>query len=258
MYQKLTESNLRTLHNTEHIATSDKYNTINTAEVVAYMEKHGFKIAEYRESNFRKEERENKVRHMVRMSIDDIAGIRRDIVIFNSHDSSTSLRLNFGAYRAVCMNTLVFGDSLLPEMRIKHTMKDPFSRINEYAYSIREILEQEALIRQKMESTRFSAYDIEQFARATIAVREDDLSDILDMNDLNTLQRPEDSGKNLWLTFNRCQENLIKGNYRKLGNTTDIETGETHRIYKKAKEIKSPAELLRINKSVHELAMEYL
>ena len=258
MYQKLTESNLRTIHNTEHLATSDKYNTINTAEVVADMEKQGFKVVEYRESNFRKEEKENKVKHMVRMAIDNIAGIRRDIVIFNSHDSSTSLRLNFGAYRAICMNTLVFGDSLLPEMRIKHTMKDPFSRINEYAYSIREILEQEADIRAQMESTRFSAYDMERFAREVTAIREDESSEILDMNDLNTIQRPEDIGKNLWLTFNRCQENLIKGNYRKLGNMTDIETGETHRIYKKAKEIKSPAELLRINKSVHELALNYL
>jgi hypothetical protein len=250
--------NQATLDQTKYLATSDRYNVITTQSIIDRLQLQGFELADYNEARYRDTEKKDKVRHMVRMSIDSTSGLRRDIVIFNSYDSSTSLRLNFGAYREVCMNTLCFGDNLLPEMRIKHTHQNPFDRIDEYSDSIRATLEHEAHIRQKMENTRFSAYDIEQFARRAIDIRESDLSLILDPNDLNTVQRTEDIGKNLWFTFNRMQENLIKGDYRKLGLWTDNQTGESFEKYKKAKELKSPNELIRVNKSLHDLAMSYL
>ena len=244
------------LNNNTYLATSDRYNVIKTSDVIARFRGHGFEISDYRESNFRDPMRQNKQRHMVRMSIDSHTGLRRDVVIFNSYDSSTSLRLNFGAFRAICMNTLCFGDSLLEEMRIKHTSIDPFHRIDEYADMLQSKLEEERVLRTKMENQKLSYYDMHKLADRALSVREDNLDKILDSTELLVTRRFEDTGKNLWLTYNRIQEALIGGLYQKEGYVTDPDTQEQIKVFKKAKELRAPNEIIRVNKELHNICAE--
>ena len=245
-----------TINNDKFIATSDRYNVIKTNDVMARFQRHGFEVSDYKEANFRDPNKQNKVRHMVRLSIDSHTGLRRDVVIFNSYDSSTSLRLNFGAFRGVCMNTMVFGDMLLNEMRIKHTSLDPLVRVDEYAELLLSKLEEESELRSKMEQQKLSFYDMNRIAESALAIREKELDIILDPSELNITRRYEDKGKNLWLTFNRIQEALINGLYQKEGYVTNPDTDEKIKVFKKAKELKSPNELIRVNKELHTLCAE--
>lgn len=258
MQQIITEAQQKTLDNTEVISTSNRYNNIQTSAVMERFREHGFTLSKYAESNYRKAEKAHKVRHYVRMHLDTVNGVSREAVIMNSHDSSTSLRLHFGVTRLVCNNGLVLSSDIIPEERIRHTAQNAFERIDTFIETLKSQLDQEVLIREAMEVRQFSFEDMMQFAHEAIKIRESDLNPILDPNDLMTVQRPEDLDKNLWITFNKAQENLVLGNYRKLGIQTDNETGKTREIYKKAKELRAPNELIRVNKELHELAMKYL
>jgi hypothetical protein len=253
----LTDYQQKIMTNNSYLATSNKYNVITTQNVIDKFRSLGFELSSMQQANYRNSEKHAKVRHMVRMKIStDTSNLQREVVIFNSYDSSTSLRLNFGAFRAICMNTLCFGDALLPEERIKHTSKNPFERISEYADNIKASLHKEEQLRKKMENQYLSFSDQIRLAHKAITLREPELHLILDPAELNIIHRPEDSAKNLWTTYNRIQEALTQGMYKKRGYYTDPDTQETTEIYKKAKVLTDQAKLISVNKQLHTLCSQ--
>lgn len=244
-----------TVYNTEsHEKTSDKYNVIQTSEVIDLFKNNGFSVSGYKESRTMTAENFNKGKHLVRMKLDTdlTSGVDREVVIMNSHNGSSSLKLNFGLFRMVCNNQLVFGDSLLPTERIIHSVRDPWSRIEGYIDAMKSKLEEEQQLRRAMEKRRLTRFDLFQLAERAISIREDDTSKIVDPQELNRIRRFEDKGTDLFTSFNRVQEALINGHYQKEGTFTD-EEGKTQPILKKAKIITNPSELIRINKEVHSL-----
>jgi len=256
----LTDSAIATVTNTQPVSTvTEKYSLIKTDDVISLFQDNGFILSDYQESNYRKAEKEHKVRHLVRMNVasDIDQPVKREVVIMNSHDGTSSFKLNFGAFRMVCNNQLVFGDELLPTERIHHSSQDPWSRIQHYATAIQDILTTEEEMRLEMMNKKLSAYDIEQFAHAAVSLRESDMSKVLDYNAVNLAERPDDFGKTLWLTFNRIQSNILSGNYQKLGIHTSTD-GSIHEKYKQAKKLTNQGKIIEINKAIHSLAMELL
>ena len=255
---KITEQQKRIITNTDFIATSDKYNPIATLDVINRFKEHGMTVNDLQESRTRLEHKKDKVRHFVRMKIDDVGGIQREVVIMNSSDSSTSLRLHAGLLRLVCNNGLVLSDDLIPAEKIKHTTKDPFARIDSFVDRLVSALDEESRVRALMEGRWLAAWQIEEFANKAIALREDDISKVLDPMAVNLIRRPEDAGHQLWEVFNRVQENLIQGDsYRKLGVTYD-QHGEATEVYKAAKRLTDHTRIIKVNQDLHSLAMDYL
>jgi len=255
---KITNSQMATLTNTESTQnTSEKYTVIKTIDVLDKFKAHGFTVSAYEESRVRNQDRFNKMKHFVRMKIDGSTGCDREIVIMNSHDGTSSLKLNFGLFNYVCQNQLVFGDSLLPTEKIYHSMQNPWDKIDAYAELVLTKLREEEELRKHMENLRLSAYDIEQFAYQAIATREKDMSIILDPMAVTLARRPEDNSKMLWQVYNKIQENVIKADsYRKLSIVYD-EKGEATEKYRVAKKLTDHGRILTTNKSIHEIAMNF-
>ncbi len=256
---RITSNQMATLTNVEPtMNTSEKYTLIKTIDVVDRLKAEGFSVTDYQESRVRKEDKQNKMKHFVRMKYDTDNGVMREAVIMNSHDGSSSLKLNFGAFVMVCNNQLVFGDSLLPTEKIYHSMKNPWDKIDAFAGNIRDVLDEEKHIREEMINYRLSAYDIEKFAYEAVALREKDMSIVLDPMAANVARRPEDNNKSLWSTFQRIQENVIKADsYRKLSVVYD-ETGDATETYRVAKKLTDHNRIISVNKALHELAMKYI
>ena len=256
---KVTQQQLATLHNEVPATnTSDKYSLVKTIDVVNLLKERNFTVSDYQESRVRKEEKKNKMKHYVRMKIDTDGTFDREIVIMNSHDGSSSLKLNFGGFRMVCNNQLVFGDKLLPTEKIYHSMRDPWERIHNYIDLAMSKLEEEADIRKRMEHRWMAAWQIEEFAHKAMQLREDDISKVLDYNSLTIARRPEDVGHDVFKVYNRIQENLIRGDsYRKLGFTYD-QDGVATEVFKAAKKLTDHTRIIKVNQDLHSLAMEYL
>jgi hypothetical protein len=253
----LTQSNINTINNTEHLGTS-KYTPIKTSDLIKTFEREGFSLVGMQEARYRKAEKESKVRHVVRMSLDVVGDIRRDIVIMNSADGSSSLRLHMGLHRFSCANGLVVCDDVVPSASIRHSNKDPYSKIHEFVVTMKSKLEEEQDIRECMMRKIILPYEMRDFAHEAMKLREDDMSTILDSNLLNIVNRREDIGSDLFVVYNRIQENLMKGNYKKFGTFTDPETGEMSEKYKSAKILTAGDRIIDINKSLHELALNYI
>lgn len=254
---KITEQQKRIITNTDFIATSDKYNPIATIDVINRFKEHGMTVNALQEARTRLDHKKDKVRHFVRMKIDDVGGVQREVVIMNSSDSSTSLRLHAGLLRLVCNNGLILSDDLIPAERIKHTTKDPLARVDAFVDRLRASLDEESRIRALMEGRWLAAWQIEQFAHKAVALREDDMSKVLDPMAVNLIRRPEDAGHQLWEVFNRCEENVRLGEFKKLSIRYN-EHGEPEEKYVMAKKLTDHARLIDFEKKLHTLAMEYL
>lgn len=256
---ELSQNQIQTINNKAQYGGSDKYVQIPTSDIITKFQSHGFTISSMQQANYRKEEKAHKVKHLIRMQVPNYAQsspVIPEIVIMNSSDSSSSLKLNFGAIRMACMNGLIYSDDLVPEERIKHTTKDPFYRIDAFVDSVLSSLHLELKYRQLMENQQLSLYDAARIAEYALTLRESSLEQIVDPLDLLTIQRREDSARNLWNIFNICQENLIKGEYRKYYESVDPDTQELSSIIKKTKVLTDKSKLITVNKQLHTKCLE--
>ena len=103
------------------IDTSSKYKTLSTGEVVEFFREKGFYISHYTEAGVRADKNRGKTKHLVRLRRIKDRDIKDapEILITNSHNKYTSLRLNIGIYRYACANGLIMGDTFYCE-RLNH------------------------------------------------------------------------------------------------------------------------------------------
>jgi len=254
---RITSTQKAILENSDFKATSTKYRPIKTIDVINRFKSHGLKVSSMEESRTRDVNKQDKVRHFVRMTIDEQQGIKREVVIMNSSDSTTSLRLHAGVLRLVCNNGLIFSDDLIPAEKIKHTHHNPFTRIDEFVDRLLKALDEEQQVREAMMSKMLSQNDIAHFARKAIKLAEKDYSKVLDPLAVTIVQRPEDLGKDLWVVYNVIQENIMQGNYRKSRERL-TEDGDIQEYFSSAHKITDKSRAMQFNIALHALAMEVL
>lgn len=215
--------NLETLRNEEKaLGLTDKYNVITTSKIVEKFEDRGFVITDYSEARARSEDKINKQKHFVRMALKSDMDLleRPEVVIHNSYDGSTRLKMLIGMFRFVCSNGLVIGDNLSEPVKIKHSNNkwDYFvwKAIEEYSMKI----EKQKAVVEAMKNYYMSYSDEVRFAEKAVQLRED-IVNVLDPRELVTVKRREDVGKNLWLTFNKVQESIVCGYFTKIFRPED-------------------------------------
>lgn len=164
---------------------------------------------------------------------------RGELILYNSHDGSSSLKLFAGYFQFICSNGIVAGDGF--ESRLRHTsgtvngfenlvtttagrMPDLFGRIED------------------MKSRTINKHDAHDLAREGAAFRWD-ASRVTDntVGDLLDARRMGDNEQNLWGVFNRVQEGLIRGGVR---------VGENDR---RARAISSISVSVAVNQSLWDL-----
>ncbi len=231
---------------------SDSYNVIPTQDVIVEFERFGFELQDLSLARIIREEKENKQKHLVRMSQGEklFGEMRVDVIIQNSYDRSTALNIRIGMFRFACANGLIIGSNLMPTFRVVHSNNSWMDQIHAFIDSYEEKYKiQKAWIDNMMASTL--TYDtIEELAFKAIDLRHYDKrikNDPIDPMEINIAKRPEDRSRNAWATYNRFQENLINGYYTKVA-----EDGS----YKKAKVLTNTDELVRVNVELADLFAE--
>jgi len=129
------------------------------------------------------------------------------MTITNSSIGDRPLEASLGTYRLVCSNGLIAHDRYATES-IQHTGTNIFNietvlgRLNRHA----NIIMQEF---NKLKQKDLTPDQIKTFATKAAKLRfsEAELSDI-NIDDLLTINRPEDAGNDMWSVYNRVQENL--------------------------------------------------
>lgn len=200
----------------KHGSRSDRYTHIPTADVLKGLRAEGFFPYEVRQGGSRDEEKRGFTKHLIRLRREgdrQVGDSVRELVLLNSHDGTSAYQLMSGLFRLVCSNGLVIADGQAQMIRIPHK-GDVVGKVVEGAYSI--ISEGEAIDAQvdSMRSTSLSRQEQIAFANAALAVRYGEESAPIENHQLLTPRRRDDDKNDLWHTFNRIQENMIKGGVR--------------------------------------------
>src|SRR5690606_6186077 len=199
-----------------HESRSERYSYIPTAAVLTELRKEGFEPFMVTQTRVRNEDRREHTKHMIRLrhanQVND--SIANEIILLNSHDGTSSYQMLAGAFRFVCSNGLVCGDTVA-DVRIPHK-GDITEQVVQGAYEVLEGFERVQESREAMQAVTLDEGEAEVFARAALALKYDDLDKPAPITESQILmpRRFDDRRADLWMTFNRLQENLTKGGLR--------------------------------------------
>jgi len=202
-----------------HVSRSARYTYIPTIDVINGLRREGFEPFMVAQGSSRVEGKAEFTKHMIRMRHrSDIATTEaNEVILVNSHDGTSSYQLISGMIRFACNNGLVCGENI-QDFRVPHK-GDIVHDVIEHAY---QTLDGFGLIREVTEEMKAVTLDdaqAERFAQAALMLRYEPTTgedgQVVEApifaHQLLRARRAEDADRSVWTTFNRVQENAVRG-----------------------------------------------
>jgi len=214
----------------KHASRSARYTYIPTIDVLRGLQREGFAPFMVAQGASRIEGKAEFTKHLIRLRyVGGDAGTAmtraeaNEIILINSHDGASSYQLLSGLFRFVCCNGLVVG-RVSNDIRIAHkgniqdeVIEGAFRVLDDFAV-VNDAAEQMKALELRPDEER-------AFAIAALALRYGDRGDRgepgegsedpppapITPEQLIEARRPEDLGHSLWTTFQRVQENALRG-----------------------------------------------
>ncbi|MCA6108133.1 DUF932 domain-containing protein [Bradyrhizobium cenepequi] len=216
-----------------HSSRSAKYTYIPTANVLAGLQKEGFQPFEVRQGGSKDAEKRSFTKHMIRFrhaSLATMGDSHREIIMVNAHDGTSSYQMFDGVFRIVCANGLIASDGPMDMVRVPHK-GDVVHQVIDAAYTVIEKGKEIASRLDVMRQIELKPAEQEAFAEAAAHLRfEEETVAAIQPRIINQARRRDDVGNDLWRTFNRTQENLVRGGlHYTQTNANNIHTNKTTR-----------------------------
>ena len=199
----------------KHDSRSERYTYIPTIDVLDALRKEGFQPFMVAQGRTRVPGKADFTKHMLRLRRHDAidAPEAQEIILINSHDGTSSYQMLAGQFRFVCTNGLVCGETV-DDIRIKHS-GNIIDNVVQGAYDVLDGFNLVRDITDEMKHVALSHDEQRIFAQSAALIKYDEVEDVaalpIDANRLLTPRRFEDRDNTLWNTFNRVQENVIRG-----------------------------------------------
>lgn len=246
-----------------------RYAQLRTADVLPVLADHGFVPVQAAQKRSRKTSPEH-TQHMVafahRDSLIDTYNAdaqRGEIILYNSHDGSGSIKLFAGAYRFICSNGIVAGDGY--ESRLYHNQ----ANVNSFELMLTNTVKRLPVLLERIEQMRGIQLSRDaqwEMAKQSAMTRWDwtHIPELLaddvvvrgsyatggTVQSLLTPHRIADGYDDAWTVFNRIQENVIRGGALIKSFTEKNPDGS----YRKARAVNSVAENVRVNRELWDIA----
>lgn len=229
---------------------SSRYTFIPTYQVVEALRKEGFYPVAAMESRARIEEKRGFTKHLLRFRRHDgfttVGETLPEVCILNSHDGSSSYQISAGLYRLVCANGMIVADSEIETIKARHSG----NVVDDVIEGTYRIIDRAPEVLARVEDFRALALPEpaqQAFAKAALELRYEEGEAPIQPEQLNQPKRQADRGSDLWKTFNRVQENMIRGGVR--GRNSSGGRMSTRAV-------NSVGENVRLNKALWTLAEE--
>ncbi|MCT4709079.1 DUF945 domain-containing protein [Enterobacteriaceae bacterium H11S18] len=198
----------------KHASRSERYTYIPTITLLDNLRKEGFQPFFACQTRTRREDKREHTKHMLRLRREgQIAGKEvPEIILLNSHDGSSSYQMIPGMFRFVCANGMVCGETF-GEVRVPHK-GDVVGRVIEGAFEVLDIFDKVEESREVMKSVPMTRDAQEIFARHALEYRYEDKRAPITTTQVLNSRRYEDDSNDVWTTYQRVQENMIKGGLR--------------------------------------------
>lgn len=208
-----------------HESRSSRYTYIPTIDVLNGLRREGFQPFMACQARVRDNGKREHTKHMIRLRhADQIAGREaNEIILLNSHDGTSSYQMLAGMFRFVCQNGMVCGETT-NDIRVRHN-GDVVGEVIEGAFKVLDSFETIGEQREAMQALTVNPGEQAAFARAALMLKYDEDAGAAPVTETQVLapRRFEDRRDDMWTTFNRVQENLLKGGLRgrnRAGRTT--------------------------------------
>lgn len=157
--------------------------------------------------------RKDYAKHLITFTNPDLPtvnGVFPQIALVNSHDGYNSLKMMAGLYRLICANGLIVSDSEFETIVVRHNHY-AHERITEGINNIIDLVPKIVAKTEAMRAINMKVVDQMNYAENVmkrIWVKDDSP---FTSAQLIKSRRNEDFDYNLWNTYNRVQENLVRG-----------------------------------------------
>lgn len=227
---------------------SERYVFIQTQRVLEGLASAGFVPTEARQWLGRRSDPEH-ARHMIRLRRNcetvDLHECVPEVVFLNSHNGTSGYQLRVGIFRALCTNGLIVSAALFPAICVSHR-KDVVDEAIAGALSLAARFDELGGLIERMQQRRLSCGEQMHFAEQAMELRYPVLASAgVVPSDLLACHRPQDDGVDLWRTFNRVQENLLRGGFHKYSASGRLTS---------ARRIRSIKEDVRLNSALWDLS----
>lgn len=230
---------------------TQKYQMIHTTDVIDIMTENDFIVTQVHAMKPRVRD-PRIVEHFVRLRHKshsaEINGAIPEVLVVNSNDGSTSLRMDAALFRLICGNGLIVKSADIYRARIRHVDVTEQAVIEE-AHKVIQAAMQSAKRIELFQDKILQGHQVYSFATEASELALKIVGASIRPGDLLASRREEDSGGQLWNVLNRVQENLVKG-------------GITYRTQKgrqmTSRGITGATPLIQMNERLWALAEEYL
>lgn len=208
----------------KHDSRSARYAYVPTFEVLTGLRREGFEVFSARQARTRTEDKQDHTKHLLRLRhASQIAGGESvpEILLLNSHDGSSSYQMMGGVFRFICANGMIVPDGTCDTVKVQHSGRIA-DKVTAGAFEVLDGLTRVIDSRDSMRALALNDGEQKAFAHAAALLRfepaEGEAAPVTP-EQINRPRRADDRAPDLWSTFNRVQENVIRGGMR--GQTVD-------------------------------------
>lgn len=209
-----------------HESRSERFAYIPTSDVMAAMRREGFQPMMVAQGRSRIEGKAAFTKHLIRFRHADFqTGLRRgdtvpEVVLVNAHDGTSAYKMYAGSFRIICLNGLIVADSMFESISVPHK-GDVIGKVIDGAYRVIEGSKTSVEAADAWAGLSLSRDAQLAFAESAHALRfadaEGNVATAIKPEQLLIARRHEDAGNDLWRTFNRVQENAVRGGLTAMG-----------------------------------------
>jgi hypothetical protein len=182
-----------------------------------------------------------------------------ELIMVNSHNRTSAFTFMIGLMRLVCTNGLVVLDKEFESLRVRHIHYD-FKDIEALTRGLVERMPKIMGAVNHLSQVTITREQQQEFAIKAIAARFQEYRDgilindkaIIEAVDINKFLSPirqEDAGDSVWATFNRIQERLTKGGFKRISTKDGIS--------RRVREITNIKLDIDVNRELWAMANEY-
>lgn len=247
-------------YGTESHHNSTKYKLCSTKKIINTFLDKGFQVRQMSHQGAKLELRPY-TKHVVRFIRDDLKIEGEgyiEILMRNSHDGTSPVKLDLGFYRLVCSNGLVVGKTFFTTIPLRHIGADFYHDLNTNIDRIVAQADNFARLISSMKSTILTNDQVFDLTRqiAFAALSNIDNLESIDYRRSFRPVRQADQDNTLWAVFNRLQERAINGGIKFKTSKIDDVTGEIYFKNNTSKRIRSISKNVELNTMLFDQALK--
>jgi hypothetical protein len=235
---------------------SNRYQHVDTMRIHDVLRDHGFVERDYHESRVRKQERIGYQKHFSifnRPDLTDGSAGAFNVMLFNSHDGTTAVRLDMGYFRIACENQLVHSKI---GVRVAH-QGDVLGKLNDRLPLLLKQFEDFRAIKDQLDKVILDWDQLDRLAMVGLQLRglagadafTQEHADYIRTNNIQTIlraRRHADAGGSAWAVLNRIQETVIKGS--PIEYVSENKRGDLQ--WRRLRPVTEPGKLVRYNQAL--------